>query len=184
MRLVLTREELLEVQEVALKAHKITGVVMTEMGESLDIDTLLMTDRELIDEAMSDAIKDIHAIGGSFNGATNINGEVSYIIDIPQDFIILTCKTSIDVMSASTGFILKSIRFINKYKNIFKKLQCYVSGLMSTIAPIFEKNEAKDIQKDFDELEECFETTKERIKIMFDANKALHTLGAYNKSKL
>lgn len=183
MRLVLTREELLEVQEVALKAHKITGIVMTEMGESLDMETLLMTDRELIDEVINDAIKDICAIGGSFNSITDVNGEVSYIIDVPQDFIVFMCRTSVDMMSASTGFIIKSVRFINKYKGVFKKLHSYITGLMSTIAPILEKNEAKDIQKDFDELEESFVMTKNKINLIVAANEALYTLDEY-KSKL
>lgn len=183
MRLVLTREELLEVQEIALKAHKITGVVMIEMGESLDMDTLLMTDRELIDEIINDAIEDIRAIGGSFNGVTGVNGKVSYIIDVPQDFVIFMCRTSVDIMNASTGFIVKSIRFINKYKDVFKKLHCYIAGFISTIAPIFEFNEAKDIQKDFDELEESFVMTKNKINLIVAANEALYALDEY-KSKL
>lgn len=179
MKLVLTEKELLEVQEIALKAHKITGVVMTEMGESLDMDTLLMTDRELMNDVVNDAIEDIRAIGGSFDGVTDVNGEVSYIIDIPQEFVTFICRTSVEMMSASTGFIVKFVRFINKYKGIFKKLQCYIAGFMFTIAPIFERNEAKDIQKDFDELEESFNTTKNKLMLIAAANEALYMLDEY-----
>ena len=179
MKLVLTRKELLEVQEVALKAHRVAGVVMKEMGESLDMDTLLMTDRELMDDVINDAIKDICAIGGSFNGITDVNGQVSYIIDIPQEFVTFMCRTSVEMMTASTGFIVKSVRFINKYKGVFKKLQCYIAGLMSTLAPILEHNEAKDIQKDFDELGDSFNITKHKLMLIAAANEALYELNEY-----
>lgn len=163
MRIVLTRAEFVELQEVALKVQKMSGVLLQEMGEQICQETLLKTDRELMDEVMNEAIKDIVAIGGSFVGTTDTNGVVYYIIDLPEDFMISIWRETTQVLSASNVFIVKAIRFANKYKNAFKKLWSYIRGLASTFGPIFEANEVKDIQKDFNELEKCFEETKANI---------------------
>lgn len=179
MRLILTRKELVSFQEMALKMHKVTGVVLQELGEELDQRTLLMTDSELISELENDFMEDMNAIGAKIICKKDENGVTLYTVDVPEDFIAYMCKTSTEMMTESAGFLIKSVRFINKYKNVFVKLLSYIRSIASTLGPIFEANEAKDIQKDFDELEENFYITKNRLSLIAEANEALYALDEY-----
>lgn len=162
MKLLLTTSELVELGNVAVRAHHTAGVVLQGMNIKLDAATLVKTDRELLEEAAQDAIKDIEAAGGSVKR----NNSGDYIVELPESFTIEAFKVMNSTMKLSTPFIVKAFNFGNKYKGVFQKLFSYIRSIAHTFGPIFEAGEAKDIQKDFDELEDEF------LKLKANCNRA------------
>ena len=172
MKLILTKNELVQLGEVALKAHKLTGVVLQEMGETLDVSTMMKTDKQLLDEAVEDAVRDIEAVGGHVQKTVDNN----YIIILPEDFTAYIWSTQKEILEVTAPFAIKAVRFIKKYKETFKRLWSYIKAMSNTFGPILERNGAKDIQKDFDALEEEYELFKNRASLVATANKALYEL--------
>lgn len=150
MKLVLTGKELVELGNIALKAHKLTGAVMQEIGEKLDQETLLMTDKELLDEAVREAIADIESAGGVVQKGIEDN----YIIILPESLTVNFYKEVGEVMTVASPFVLKVVKFINKHKETLKKFIGYIKAAAGVFGPLVE---TKELVKDFEELEDEYD---------------------------
>lgn len=147
MKLVLTGKELVELGNIALKAHHLTGAVMQEIGQKLDQETLLMTDKELLDEAVREAIADIESIGGVVQRGIDDN----YIIILPESFTVDFYREFGEVMTVVSPLVLKAAKFFNKHKETLKKFVGYMKAAAGVFGPILE---TKELVKDFEDLDD------------------------------
>lgn len=172
MKLTLTKKELAQLGETTLKFGRLESVIEQELGTALTVDTLMKTDRELLDEMVEDIKKDIERVGG----CVQETGFGDYVVTLPEDYIVAVASAQGKVLDIVAPFTIKAIKFVKKYKNTIEKMWCYIKAMSATFGPILERLEAKDIQKDFDALEEEFEKCKNSIDVTIEGEKALYEL--------
>lgn len=159
MKLILTQKELIAITEGALKMHHVTGAALIECGKKLDMNTLAMTDAELLNELADDAKAHIESLGGYVRKSA-IN---EYSVVLPEglvcEYINMVERASVEAMP----LLVKAFKVGKKHAMFFKKVYAYSKAMAQCIYT----SDGNKVWKDVEEVVELSYTVENKIKEIF-----------------
>lgn len=164
MRIIVTKNELVALGNIALTSHNLTKACLLSIEESMCEETIAMTDNEVIQEIVNEAISNIEMIGGSVDA--RLEGE--YLISIPEAYMVEELEIYNEVAKTSRSLIIKAFKFGYKHAQTYKTLISYIKASAETFGALLTN---KEIIKDFVSLEVLFEETSNKIKSILNGGK-------------